>query len=508
MAGLIPFPLEQPGVAGLNKEGRNTVLGPEWATKITNLVIDDEGRLSLRKGTKALAATVLDGDVQVSWSLRTGAGGVQRYCATAAGSIYELIGSTWTSVESGLPDGNVQFANVDGIAHYVHAGVTKARRQASSGTAFAQIALSPGACTACVGLYGRLWLLTADAVYVSANVLITNAAYTLTINLGYAFGEGGDEGVAIAEFNGRVVLFGKNNTVIYDNAEDPLSSGEDFQKVETIGGVGCLYRDSVQNVGKDILFLSNLGMRTLGRVIQEKSNPITDAAPQVRDYILDNSVTANEIAVKSAFSAKLGLYVLTISDSTLVFDTRRPLSNGALRVVEWDADFNAPGYDSANGLILCRGIVPYQYTGALDGVTSGGTGGAPFEGDFEGGWLDFGQIAEGAGALIKYLKKIHMTFVGGNGATLTFKWTTDFSTAFRTSNVTIPTPSGGSFFGGTAFFGGGSTFGSSVVIANKTKNASRSGRVVKVGFTIQNSTSTFSVNRMDVFAKIGRLSTT
>ncbi len=181
MAALIPFPIEQPGVAGLNKEGRNTVLGPEWATKINNLVIDNEGRLALRKGTRALADVTLDGTIQVTWALRTGAGVAQRYCATSNGTVYEFTGGAWVSVFTGLADGNVQFANVDGIAHFVHTNEARVQRQPSTGANFVDITTAPLNARALMGMYGRLWVMTDAEIYVSA-LLDTTAPYTLSID--------------------------------------------------------------------------------------------------------------------------------------------------------------------------------------------------------------------------------------------------------------------------------------------------------------------------------------
>ena len=150
-------------------------------------------------------------------------------------------------------------------------------------------------------------------------------------------------------------------------------------------------------------------------------------------------------------------------------------------------------------------MVPPGYFGVKDGVTSAGTGGTTLSGEFESGWLDFNQVAEGAGILTKYLKKLHMTFVGGNGATVQWKWTTDYSTTFRTAQATIPVPATAATYGVSQY--GIGKYGEAISIIKKTKNASRGGQVVKVGFKVINSESTFAVNRMDVFAKIGRMST-
>ena len=512
MAALVPFPLEQPGVAGLNKEGRNTVLGPEWATVLNNFVIDSEGRLALRAGTKGIDDTAITGSLVTLWTMRTKAGAVQTYGFTDAETMITLSASGGTKWDSGSlfassGDGNVQFCNVAGLAHMVDPTVGKVYREATYGAGFFQVATAATNPLAIAGIYGRLFVLTRDAVYVSEDPLITNALYDKVVDLPIAFGEGGDEPVAIAEFNGNLVIFGKNNTVIYADPVDPASATGGFEKVETLLGVGCVNRDTVQNIGTDILFLSNLGLRSLSRTIQEKSNPITDSAPQVRDYVLDAALAATPARIKSAFVSRLGLYILTLDGTTLVVDTRRPLPNGALRVMEWDKKFSAPAYDSDNGLLLAIEDTVYRYGGLLDEVPLTTTVGNTITGDYEGGWLDFGNAVEGAGPLVKYLKQMRVAMVGGNDASLTAKWSTSFLTAVQSSLVQLPERPGASTFGGGSNFGGTSFFGKTKAVLNRSFGLSRSGRVVKIGLLVQNSTSAFAINRIDVFAKVGKLFT-
>ena len=70
--------------------------------------------------------------------------------------------------------------------------------------------------------------------------------------------------------------------LVYQGAEnDPTSN---ISLVEVIDGVGCIARDSIQDIGTDILFLSDTGVRSLGRIIQEKSAPIFDASKKVETY--------------------------------------------------------------------------------------------------------------------------------------------------------------------------------------------------------------------------------
>ena len=57
MSQIVPLTVRAPGFYGLNKQESGDVLPPGWATKASNLVIDELGRLARRKGTKYLGDT-------------------------------------------------------------------------------------------------------------------------------------------------------------------------------------------------------------------------------------------------------------------------------------------------------------------------------------------------------------------------------------------------------------------------------------------------------------------
>ena len=69
---------------------------------------------------------------------------------------------------------------------------------------------------------------------------------------------------------------------------------------DVIDGVGCISRDTVQDLGSDILFLSDTGVRSLGRVIQEKSAPMRDISRNVRDQLL-NEVSGEGGLIQSVY---------------------------------------------------------------------------------------------------------------------------------------------------------------------------------------------------------------
>jgi hypothetical protein len=72
---------------------------------------------------------------------------------------------------------------------------------------------------------------------------------------------------------------------------------------DVIDGVGCIARDTVQDIGSDILFLSDSGLRSLGRIIQEKSAPMRDLSRNVRDQLLAE-VSVEGGIIKSTFTTR------------------------------------------------------------------------------------------------------------------------------------------------------------------------------------------------------------
>ena len=81
---------------------------------------------------------------------------------------------------------------------------------------------------------------------------------------------------------------------------------------DVITGIGCVARDSVQDTGTDLIFLSDSGVRSLGRTIQEKSNPIGNVSKNVRDDIIyyTGVETGN---IKSVYSPEHAFLLIVLS---------------------------------------------------------------------------------------------------------------------------------------------------------------------------------------------------
>ena len=171
---------------------------------------------------------------------------------------------------------------------------------------------------------------------------------------------GFDEIVAIREFNNFLVIFGKQSILLYSGASAPAS----MVLADVITGIGCIARDSVQDTGTDLIFLSDSGVRSLGRTIQEKSNPIGNVSKNVRDDIIQRTglETGN---IKSTYSPENAFYLLFFPSSSLVFcfDMRGTLEDGSNRVTTWPSTKILCGSIGSDGTVFLgtsKGINEYS----------------------------------------------------------------------------------------------------------------------------------------------------
>ena len=514
MAALVPLSVSAPGFLGLNKQNSGDVLPPGWATKADNLVIDEVGRLAKRKGTTDQSTDTLTGvDIAVQHvyldktgaEVRIVAQGNKIYTSTLGGAFTDVTGTITTPTAD-----NWKFQNFNGKVvgwQTLHNPIV----MATVGGSFADIVAGAG--TVPIGnevlaAWGRLWVLDDDTLHYSdllSEVTWSGgtAGSTLLTNV---WPNGVDIPVGLAEFNGHLVIFGKDSVVVFAGPDDPASAFSTFAKVEGIHGTGLASRDLKQNIGKDLVFVSPDGVRTLGRTIQEKSMPSNDAAPQVRDWVVSLVQNATDLQMKSAFSKELGLMIVTFDVNVLAIDVRSQLEDGAFRVTSWPVSWTGVT-DDRNGsfLLSTEGSGQSQlYSGELDGIPQAGSGGSDIVIDYEGAWGDFATESREIGANEKMLKRVKLYLYGGLGATITFKWATDYSTDFNVAQLVVSGESGTAIWDtdnwDTGIWGAGATF------KELASNITKSGRVVKFGITGSIAGVPIALNRIDLFAKIGKLS--
>jgi hypothetical protein len=218
--------------------------------------------------------------------------------------------------------------------------------------------------------YGRLWVSGAgndyNTIYYS-DLLVPYQWYDGTttnnglpadarntggiIDVSEYWPNGSDKIQGIAAHNGFLVVFGISSILIYSGAQgDPAGAtdangnfvqGSGLQLEDAIRDVGLVNQDAMCNIGTDLLFVDSLGVRSLGRVIQEKSTPISEPSLNVATIIRED-IASNRDTVRLMHLNSKSL-VTCLFPSTLesyVFQLGQPGMTGGLRTTKWlDCDF-------------------------------------------------------------------------------------------------------------------------------------------------------------------------
>lgn len=520
--GLVPIRLPLPGSWGLNTQRRADILPAQWATVADNCVFDDSNRLSSRKGTQRVNATAISAspDVDSMHEYIDGVGGSAIILA-AGSKIYRVSGSALTDITGTIttPTGdNWKFVNFNGNCVGLQAGHTPIVVTSVAGS-FANITLSgTNAPTTTAGdlvaAYGRLWCV--DGTDLKYSSLLSYADWTTasgagTFDLSTVWLEGMDEAVAVREFNGHLVIFGKNNIVIYNNPWVPTGGGDideaTMSLVEQLGGVGCIARDSVRYTGDeaDIVFLSSTGVRTLARTIQEKSMPVGNVSKNVTDEFLRLAFNEAGEDIKAVYSPADGFYLISLPsiNTSFYFDMRQRLEDGSYRTTKWNYSFTSALASQAHDIYLGSAGYLSKYTGYLDDKNSDGTGGSSYSIEYLSGWNDLGQVDPQIAALVKIPKKGNFLFLGGSGQTVNLKWGFDFEDTFQVASKAISS-SNLSEWGiaewGLGEWSGGASFNRIKAPLNK------SGQVLKFGVSTTVSGGQTALQDFEMLIKLGRIS--
>jgi len=447
-------PLPNLGINGLNTQDNPATLDSSYLTQADNIVLRESGRIAFRKGLKQKVAP---SGTAISSLVEHNDSGTNKIFASYGTSIYTV---DFTSPASAFPSsgadvkhtvgsstGDWQFVNFNARLHCFHTGVVPQRYDGSlgSGSKWTAHATDPAGISTfdpscAMGYYGRIWCggisENKDTVFYS-NLLDGDdwtGGSTGYINLKTVWGT--DEIVAIAPFYGKLVIFGKNNIVIYDSP-DVVGS---LALNEVIRGVGLVSRDSVQAIGDDLVFLSNTGLRSLARTTEKDKLPLTDLSLNIKDTLIRH--IGQSSSVKSTYVENEGIYIMTFTASniTYVFDFKHRTPNGAPRVTNWTFDNDrepaSMTYTTLYGLLIGQkdgSLAGYEgyYDTDLAGASTYTN--SSYTADFTTTWVNLGQSVAAS-----LLKRLFMVLEGGSGATLGLKWYKDFSPSpSKTTSITL-----------------------------------------------------------------------
>jgi hypothetical protein len=511
--------LVAPGFKGVNTEDSPIAQDFSFADVADNAVIDKRGRIAARKGVDLFTTdkTLLGDSYATKIHHFYDDAGNEEIFVTGNNKIFKT--STTVDPEDTLVDitpagytvtaDNWKMVNFNEKAYFFQRGLEPLVYDHATGLrTFGEATGSPTNtalfCNEALAAYGRLFVVDngsdTQTVYWSDLLIGTDfsGGSSGSINVSKAWPDGYDEVRALVAHNDKLIILGKHSILVYGNAFSPaLMLLED-----TIAGVGCICRNSVQGIGTDVLFMSQDGLRSFGRTVQEKSLPISDLSLNVKTELIA-TIDNRSCQTESVYSPENSFYLITFPDQELTycFDLKGRLENNSYRVTRWTgAPFRSYERKNTDGTLLVGtpdGLG--QYSGYSDQYNNGGTI-APYSYIFRyfSPALTFGDPSK-----LKFLKKLRPTLVGANSAIVFVKWAYDFGTSYTTSEFTVGNQRSSTYntpdveYTVAEFTGG-------EVISRPPLNGTGSGSVITIGLESEINGFALSLQEINVLALMGK----
>lgn len=506
--------LGAPGFYGLNTQDSPTGLDPKFCLAAENVVIDQSGRLAARKGWERFIAAdenINQDGVKLVFEYINSVGATELIVVVASGYIYSVDESNSAAlIYTGLDWSEAEWkaVNFNNKCYFFQRGHDPLVYDGSSCIKLNLAGSYSGTVQTAhevLAAYGRLWTADTltDKVTVKWSDTLIGQAWTGgaagSLDLNTVYGEGVRPVTALAAFNGKLVIFCDKTIILYDGAAtDPAN---DLVLSDIINGVGCVARDSVINIGTDILFLSDSGVRSLGRVISEKSAPINDISKNVRDTMIADIVAHDDYdSIKAGYNEKDGYYLLSLPNvrKSYCLDLKQRLPDGSARITTWSL---AP-------LSMCyrlnRDFVYGFNTGVGRSSTDYKDDGALYQMAYFSSHLANGDLSN-----LSILKFLRLMGYGGSNYLIRFLWGTDYEGLPNQTQTRFPAAGAASEYGsnGATEYGIGEYGSAVLVIRALRQNLSGTGRVFQIGIQVPIYGYAFSIQQIDIFTKKGRLST-
>jgi hypothetical protein len=496
---LQPIAIQAPGFYGLNTQDSPTGLTEQFALEANNCVIDRFGRVGARKGYEYLNTS---SETIVAMHEHIKADGTAELLSSTESYIYKGTSTLTDITPTGytVNDGEFNFATLNNVTYMFqedesplyYDGTTC--DEISDHTDYSGTVPQGGVPLAA---FGRLWVAKGTVVYFSDLLLGMkwDTGSSGSIDISKVWSSGSDKVTGLAAHNNFLFIFGERQIVIYQGASDPAT----MSLADTIVGIGCIEHRTIRNTGNDLIFLSESGLRSINRTIQEKSAPIGDMSKNVRSEL--SGYLTGDYSFQSVYSPEEAFYLLNIKGAGVVycFDMRGLLQDGSARVTKWDS-INPQSLvhrTVANDVLIGRSTGVAEYKGHKDGVATDGTGGTKYKMSYFTNYLDFGAPSN-----LKMLKNLKITFIGGSDTAVTLNYGYDYSFAYKKRAFVLPEQNIAEF--GIAEFGIGE-YNQGILVNRPSVNASSGGSVVQLGVEVDINGSPISIQRMTAQAVLGRV---
>ncbi|CAB4166361.1 hypothetical protein UFOVP837_21 [uncultured Caudovirales phage] len=418
--------------------------------------------------------------------------GAKLTVATLSGTGVATV--TISTPGTGYTAGNSLTSTVTTIANpHSHSGSFGFQQLGDIGTLPTGYSIADFKPNCALAAYGRIWMadLVGDRQTVYFSRLLDGSDFqggdsgSLSINSVFP---NNDQIIALAAHNGFLIIFGRNNIAIYSNPIDVTS----LALADFIPNVGCIARDSVQNTGTDIVFLSDSGVRSLQRVIQEKSLPMRDMSKNVRDDLIAAVASETASTIKSVYYDRDAFYLLTLPATkvTYCFDMRGALQDGSARVTIWDSlDPKALFVNQSKELLLGKPGYIGKYFGHLDNAST-------YRLQYYTNYFDFGSPTA-----LKVLKKIGFVVIGGSGDAVAIKWGFDYKENYNSETKLLDTGVVYEYNIGEYNI---AEFSNGVVLDQFQINAGGNGAVMQLGLEAELNGDPLSIQKIDVYVAQGK----
>ncbi len=494
--------LVAPGFQGVNTEDSPIAQDPSFADVADNAVIDKRGRIAARKGISVVTTDKTELGTDYVHKIHHFYDDAGNEVIFTAGNNKIMTGTTTlTDVTPGsytITANDWKIVNFNDKAYFFQRGYDPLVYDNANGLRTFTTVNSTSTdatlkCHEALSAFGRLWVVDnatdTQTIYWS-DLLIGNdfsGGSSGSINVTKAWPEGYDEVVALAAHNNNLVIFGQHSILLYEGATSPAT----MSLADTVSGVGCIDRNTVQSIGTDILFMSNSGLRSLGRAVQEKALPITDLSVNVKTEIIE-VIDAETEPMASIYSPEQSFYLICFPSQATIycFDLKGRLENNSYRTTRWTSISHKSFARHTDGtLYIGTSDGLGTYSGYLDNTSV-------YRFRYFSPALTFGDSSK-----IKFLKKIKPTLIGANEETIFVKWAYDFETTFKNYEISVgnQVPA---YYGVSEYTVG--TFTGGILTTKPTVNATGSGGVVTIGLEADIDGSQLSIQEINVLALIGR----
>ena len=534
--GLATATIAAPGFLGLNTQESSIQLSSGFALTAQNCVIDRYGRIGARRGWQAVNESNEDLSTNnieflfemvdpVDGNKLISGGNNKLFVGTTtlvtktvrntdnSGDVsYTISGNDWQAAS--LPYG-------DGADAVPHAYIVQTGHEAlvyhelpisgggghdhDSGTyGFQRLgdvgSLPPGYSTTdfkpncTVAAYGRIWMadIIGDRQTVYFSQLLNGSEFdggdsgSLSLN---AVFPNNDQIVGLAAHNGFLIVFGRNNIAVYANPIDVTQ----LSLVDFISNVGCVARDSIVNTGTDIIFLSDSGVRSLQRVVQEKSLPFRDLSKNVRDELVTNVSSETTNKIRAVYYDRDAFYLLALPATRYVycFDMRGALQDGSSRVTIWTGIEPHAFFVNTNKEML---IGKAGYVGKYYGFDDNGS---TYRLRYFTNYFDFDQATN-----IKVLKKAGFVVIGGSNQSIAvkygFEYTDNYKSVTKVLDSAVVYEYGIGEYGIAEYSGG-------IVLDRFTANLGGAGVVMQIGLEADINGNPLSIQKIDIGVKLAKV---